>query len=181
MDHRRKLVRGDTVLWSDELSQTELNKEDERSKFAAVAFKAFHILSARKPELADGIFSSHVKFTRNSNPPMDGLNSAKAAWVFVHDHTEDLHFIIDDIIIEGTLKEGKVAVKHHYTATWTKGYGEFAPSASTKDILVPGISIMEAKDGLIVSWIMFADYGGCRTWEACGASSTSDIKKKETA
>jgi len=117
MADRRKLDRGETVLWGGE--DDDSKQSAARQEMMNAIFEVSQTFSARKHELADKWLPSNISLKNNSSPPIVGLQSFKWTSDAMHKILVDFHYLLDDVITFGTIEEGRSAIRSRVTGKFT--------------------------------------------------------------
>jgi len=121
----------------------------EHDPLAEFVYKACHIWSKRKPELAHEVLAENLK---EHSWGVEGIAEIQEICYAMHDAFEDYHLDIEDIIAEGTLKEGKVSCRFVASGKWINPYCGVPPT--NERIKFPGTLTWKIKDNKVTdSWI----------------------------
>jgi len=121
----------------------------EHDQMAEFVYKACHIWSKRKPELAHEVLSDTLK---EHCWGVQGIAEIQEICSAMHSAFDDYHLDIEDIISEGTLTEGKVSCRFIASGKWIHPYCGVEPNGER--IKFPGSLTWKIKDFKVTeSWI----------------------------
>jgi predicted ester cyclase len=128
------------------LPQKKLAEQDPMTEFV---YKACHIWSKRRPELAEEVLAEDMV---EHSWGVRGIAEIQQICYAMHDAFEDYHLDIEDIISEGTLEEGKVCARFSASGKWVNPYCGVEPNNET--LIFPGTFTWKVKGGKVTdSWI----------------------------
>jgi len=152
--------RQETVLLGEALTliqaATNSTNKTPEQEIADFVFKGSHIFSARNGDRAKEIWAEEVECYGFTKGPVVGIAANEAMSFAMHDAIDEFHYIIDDIISTGTLKDGKAVHRFTITGDWSRPL--FGVEPNVKTLRIGGISIWQIKNGKVTKAWIAMDY-----------------------
>lgn len=94
----------------------------------------------------------------------------------IHDCLENFHLVIQEVIFEGTMEEGKIAYKILLEGNWVKGLGHIEPPKDTPVIQTLIACFGEVKGGKLTKIQSMSSSTQCVEWENALRSHHAEAK-----
>jgi len=155
--------RQDTVLLGEALNMMKSGegqaKKTPDQEYVDFVFRGSHIFSQRNPDIAKEIWAENVACFGITKGAINGTAANEAMSFAMHDATDDFHYIIEDIISSGTLKDGKCVHRYKIQGTWSRPLFGLEPTGKT--FTLGGMAVWHVKQSKIESVWLAADYSEC--------------------